>query len=89
MGRTVPSFRIALEEEIALWQPFRKALRPKDRKVFDKLMEMARIHSDAGMLVNRPIILDSIFMTILLEQQKEIEYLQNQVEYLKKKDRGK
>lgn len=84
MGRTVPSFRIALEQEIALWQPFRRALRPKDRVLFDSLMDKARNHSDAGMLVNRPIILDSILMATILEQQKEIKHLQEQVAYLKK-----
>ncbi len=84
MGRTVPSFRMALEHEIALWHPFRKALRPKDRAVFDSLMDKARNHSDAGMFVNRPIILDSVFMATILEQQKEIKQLQKQIDYLKK-----
>jgi hypothetical protein len=85
MGRTVPSFRIALEHEIALWQRFRKALRIRDRTTFDILMDKARGHSDAGMLANRPVILDSIFMAILLEQQKEITRLQKQIEHLKKR----
>ncbi|MFX1294762.1 MAG: hypothetical protein ACFFD2_07910, partial [Promethearchaeota archaeon] len=75
MGRTVPSFRMALEQEIALWGQFRKALRPKDRAIFDTLIDKARGHGDAGMLASRPVILDSIFMAILLEQQKEIEHL--------------
>ncbi|NVM27476.1 MAG: hypothetical protein HWN65_01430 [Candidatus Helarchaeota archaeon] len=85
MGRTVPSFRMALEQEIALWQQFRRALRPKDRAVFDKLMDEARNHGDAGMLANRPVILDAIFMAILLEQQKKINQLQKQINFLKKK----
>ncbi|NVM54868.1 MAG: hypothetical protein HWN66_14285 [Candidatus Helarchaeota archaeon] len=84
MGRTIPSFRVALEQEIALWKHFRKALRPKDRTVFDKLMDKARNHSDAGMLANRPVILDTIFMATFLEQQKEIERLQKQMEHLKR-----
>ena len=83
MGRTVPSYRMALEQEIALWQPFRKALRKKDKAIFDSLMDKARNHSDAGMLVNRPIILDSILMATILEQQKEIQHLHKQIEYLK------
>ena len=85
MGRTVPSFRVALEQEIALWQPFRKAIRIKDRPTFDSLMGKARVHSDAGMLANRPVILDTVFMAILLEQQKEIDHLKEQLEHLKRK----
>jgi hypothetical protein len=85
MGRTIPSFRMALEQEIALWQQFRKAIRAKDRGVFDSLMDKARIHGDAGMLANRPVILDTVFMAILLEQQKEIGVLKEQIEHLKRK----
>ena len=85
MGRTVPSFRMALEQEIALWHEFRKALRPKDRGTFDKLMDKVRNHGDAGMLANRPVIVDVVFMATLLEQQKEIDRLQKQVEALKKR----
>lgn len=85
MGRTVPSFRMALEQEIVLWQLFRKALRVNDRAVFDALMDKARSHGDAGMLVNRPVILDAIFMAILLEQQKEIIDLRKQIDLLKRK----
>ena len=34
MGRTVPSFRQALETEINRWENFRKALRDKDVEAF-------------------------------------------------------
>jgi hypothetical protein len=34
MGRTIPSFRIALEMEEAEWDPFRNALDRSDRKKF-------------------------------------------------------
>jgi hypothetical protein len=32
MGRTIPSFRIALEMEERRWKPFRNALDKSDRK---------------------------------------------------------
>ena len=43
MGRTVPSFRPALEHEIESWKDFKRALRPEERRFFDKLMNYARI----------------------------------------------
>jgi hypothetical protein len=38
MGRTIPSFRIALEMEERRWKPFRNALDKSDRKKFDEMM---------------------------------------------------
>ena len=85
MGRTVPSFRVALEHEIVTWHNFRKALRKKDRAIFDMLLDKARKHGDAGMLANRPVILDVVLMAILIEQQTEIAQLRKQIELLKSK----
>ena len=42
MGRTVPSYRQALEAEIARWDGFRKALRGKDIEAFDKMMNACK-----------------------------------------------
>ena len=39
MGRTIPSFRIALAMEKEDWKPFRNALDKKDRKEFDEMWE--------------------------------------------------
>lgn len=44
MGRTVPSFRMLLEEIIMKLSVFRRALRGEDRNVFDSLMNKAREH---------------------------------------------
>jgi hypothetical protein len=43
MGKTVPSFRMALEFEIERWKGFKKALtREEDREAFEELMDMCR-----------------------------------------------
>ena len=41
MGKTVPSYRIALEGEINRWSGFVFALRKPDREVFGELMDSA------------------------------------------------
>jgi len=41
MGRTVPSFRMLLEEIIAELSDFRRALRDEDRTAFDRMMNKA------------------------------------------------
>jgi hypothetical protein len=40
MGRTIPSFRIALEIEKEEWKPFRNALGKADRKKFDDMWDI-------------------------------------------------
>jgi len=45
MGKTVESFRIALEKEISRWSGFARALRRSDREAFDELMDMCRSYA--------------------------------------------
>jgi hypothetical protein len=43
MGKTVPSYRMALEFEIHRWKDFRNALpNEKEKEAFDELMDMCR-----------------------------------------------
>jgi hypothetical protein len=48
MGKTVESFRIALEGEINRWNGFARALRKPDREAFDELMDMCRSYASAA-----------------------------------------
>ena len=85
MGRTVPAFRPALEHEIGTWNDFKRGLRPKEREIFDKLAGFARIHADAGSLAARPELTQVMFISMFLEQQKEIERLNDKIKELEKK----
>jgi hypothetical protein len=82
MGRTVPAFRPALEHEIESWKDYKRALRPEDQKVFDKLMNYARIHADAGSLGARPMLSEILFISYAIEQEKKIEFLEARVDEL-------
>ena len=84
-GRTVPSFRPALEHEIESWKDFKRALRPEDQEAFNKLMNFARIHSDAGSMSARPMLSEVLFISFALEQQKEIEMLEKKIARLEEK----
>ena len=82
MGRTVPSFRPALEHEIESWKDFKRALRQEEQKIFDRLMNFARIHADAGSLSARPMISEILFMSFAVEQQRKIQMLEKKVKDL-------
>ena len=89
MGRTVPSFRPALEHEIESWKNFKRALRPEEQKIFNKLMNYARIHEDAGSMSARPMLSEILFISFAVEQEKRIEILEEKVEELEELIRGK
>lgn len=84
MGRTVPTYRLIIESVVSEWMPYRRALRGRDRKAFDMLMTKARMHTSASSYANRMEPLESVFMSILLEQQKEIELLKMKLEGLRR-----
>jgi hypothetical protein len=47
MGRTIPSFRIALTIEKEEWKRFRNALDKSDRKKFDEMFDIPRFYISA------------------------------------------
>ena len=49
VGKTVESYRMALEGEISRWNGFARALRKDDREAFEEMMDMCRGYaSEAG-----------------------------------------
>jgi len=77
MGKTVPSYRMALEDEIGHWKSFRNALlSEEERAAFDDLMDMCRNNGMAGGAACNPIIFEPMAMSILLAQQKKIRKLE-------------
>ncbi len=75
MGRTVPSFRMLLEEIIVELSVFRRALRGEDKAAFDSIMNKARNHASSCTVAPTLDPMDAVFLSILIEQQKEINSL--------------
>ena len=72
MGRTLPTFNLALERMQSEWSEFRRALRREDQTTFDHLFVLAKRHMAEASTALRPVPLDSFLVCVLLEQQKEI-----------------
>jgi hypothetical protein len=83
MGKTVESFRMALEGEINRWSGFARALRKSDREAFDELMDMCRTYASESSCATNPIIFEPMVMSILLFQQKRIMQLERELETIK------
>ena len=85
LGRTVPSYRIALEWEIESWRVFAEALSPKDREAFEVLMDACRNHSTAGGCACKPILFEPMIMSILLSHENELLENENKIVELEEK----
>ncbi len=76
MGKTVPSYRIALDSEIQRWSGFARALRKEDRTAFDQIMDACRNYASAASNATRPTVFESMVMTVLLHHQKVLSKLE-------------
>jgi hypothetical protein len=80
MGRTIPSFRIALELEKAEWKPFRNALDKSDRKKFDEMWDIPRWYISACSNSVQYVRLHPLLMSILLYHYKQLTECISEVE---------
>ncbi len=85
MGRTVESYRMALEDEIRRWSGFAKALRIEDKAAFDALTDACRSYASAGSNATQPILFAPMLMSIALFQQKKIQRLEKELDAIKQK----
>ena len=87
MGRTLPSYRMVLEKERAIWQShYANRLRDaRHRTSFDELWLFAFQLADAASANTRPVAFDNIVMSMLVAQQSEIKRLKTEVEKLERK----
>jgi len=84
MGKTVESYRLALDDEIRRWSGFAKALRSEEREAFETLMDACRGYASAGSNAVNPILFEPMVVSMLLslrmlfeKQQKELDALKH------------
>lgn len=75
MGKTVESYRMALDREVQRWSGFARALRKEDREAFEQLIDICRNYASAGSNATRPVLFEPMVLSILLDQQKTLNRL--------------
>jgi hypothetical protein len=83
MGKTVETYRMALDDEIRRWKGFANALRKEDREAFEALMDACRGYASAGSNAVQPILFEPMVMSMLLFQQKKIHRLEKALDSIK------
>jgi hypothetical protein len=76
LGKTVESYRMALDREVQRWSGFARALRKEDRVVFNQLVDVCRNFASAGSNATRPVLFEAMVMSVLLHQQKSLNKLE-------------
>lgn len=84
MGRTVLPVAQIIQQERDEWAKFRRVLRKEDQRALDDMFDLAKYHSPAFAYASRPVTIEPIFMSILLEHQKTIATLQRRIERMEK-----
>ena len=73
-----------LKEEIDSWRPYAEALRKEDREVFREMLNsVAASYGEAIDLADRGYDTEAVMRSILLTQQKTINWLSNFLKRLK------
>jgi hypothetical protein len=82
MGKTVETYRMALEDEIRRWKGFANVLRKEDREAFEALMDACRGYASAGSNAVQPILFEPMIMSMLLSQQVRLQRLEKKLDAL-------
>ena len=88
MGRTAPTYRMLLEQVLAEWGPYRRALRTVDRVAYDRMVNHAREHASAGSNLADLDPTTPILLSILLAQEAELVRLRRAVENMMEEGEG-
>jgi DNA-binding response OmpR family regulator len=83
MGRTLPSITQVFLQEQEVLARFRRGLRRSDQLVFDELLVAARRHLAAAAYASHLTPLEIFFLSMLIEEHKEIMRLERRLEELK------
>jgi hypothetical protein len=79
MGRTVPTFRQLVDDAIARWSKFRRALRREDQEYFDRLFRRVRSYTQAATYQASDNPMEAILLSLALDHEKRLDALEHAV----------
>lgn len=72
MGRTIPSFRLALADEESDWSEYRKHLDRKQKHAFDEMFAIVRLYISACSNAAKPERIYVIVVSILVHHYLDL-----------------
>jgi hypothetical protein len=86
MGRNSLTYRERLEEELARWTSFRRALLADEREVFDRLVDQAFRYVHAGTMYPMRDAFDIFLMSCLMSHEERLGVLEKMLKVSMKVD---
>jgi hypothetical protein len=86
MGRNSLTYRERLEEELARWTSFRRALLADEREVFDRLVDQAFRYVHAGTMYPMRNPFDIFLMSCLMSHEERLGVLEKMLKVSMKVD---
>lgn len=79
MGRTIPSWRIVVDQKVAESSRFKQFLRGEDRAVFDDLLEQCKLYAaEAGTLAS-PVREVPLLLSMVFAHHKKLTELEERI----------
>ena len=79
MGRTIPSWRIVVDEELAGLARFKQFLRPEDCTVFDDLVAQCRVYASTAGVHASPVREIPLLLSMIFAQHKRLMELEKHI----------
>jgi len=79
MGRTIPSWRIVVEQELAKMNKFKQFLRAEDRIIFEDLMNQCKLYASAAGVLASSVKEFPLLLSMLFAHHKKLIELESQM----------
>jgi hypothetical protein len=80
MGRTIPSWRIVVEDELRKLKKFKEFRSLEDKEVFDDLLDLCRLYASYAGTMASPVKQIPLIMSMLFGQHKRLMELEDKAE---------
>jgi len=79
MGRTIPSWRIVVEEELVKMDRFKQFLRAEDRAVFEDLLNQCKLYAPYAGCLASPVKEIPLFLSMIFAHHKKLAELERRM----------
>ena len=79
MGRTIPSWRIIVEQELAKMNKFKQFLRVEDQMIFEDLLNQCKLYASAAGVLASSVKEFPLLLSMLFAHHKKLTELERRM----------